>query len=351
MSESPPKGSCARKTFSYTQMSCAMSCMRRYAWKYIKRLVRIKGSPSLRFGSAFHVGVDMLAKGSSIADVVLAVRCAYSKFPDWCTSESDIDDWMVECETVVAMLRVYAEYWKDRPENCAASELPFSVDLRNPKTGRRSLVWRLVGKIDRILRGSFTYYIGETKTTSDDISPSSDYWARVRIDQQLALYAIAARQSGYNVTHAIYDVARKSKASPRKLTKAEVALMNDTLSYCGIDMTSEEVGAATVSYRETPRMFGARLYQTMSAAPGEWFVRQEIPLLEPDVAEFNTEAWQLQKSIQAAVRNGAFPRNTGSCIRPYKCDYFDLCSQRITPDQVTDLNLPPGYTIEAPSGL
>src|SRR5690606_32440122 len=134
--------------------------------------------------------------------------------------------------------------------------------------------WRLAGKIDKIVRlPDGRTAIMEHKTTSDSIASDSDYWARLRLDSQISLYVLAARELGYDVQTVLYDVVRKPRHERYRATPPELRKY-------------KKDGTLYANQRErdeTPQEFGQRVYQAMYTEFDSYFARQEIPRLESDL--------------------------------------------------------------------
>jgi hypothetical protein len=96
------------------------------------------------------------------------------------------------------------------------------------------------------------------------------------------------------------------------------------------DETAEWVKSGTMNViRETPGMFGARLMEDMFNRPDMYFSREELPRLQDDLDEFYADVDQIVQMIMYCQRTGHWPRNTDSCVSPYVCEYFKLCSANV----------------------
>ena len=330
------------RELTHSSTTCFKTCRRRYYYQYVHGVTRDYPSAPLRLGSAFHYGLDALAVTGDLEAAVNAVRGNYDEMPAWAVEPEDQFAWRVECETAVRLVCGYAWRWQNDGITVIASEQPFDLSLVNPKTGRASTTRRLRGKIDKIVRlPDGRLALMEHKTTGDPIGPDSDYWKRLRMDQQISLYFLAAQRLGYDVQTVIYDVCHKPDISPRKLSTLRKDERPDpeTGKYFGEKFTLHEIGNAMTADRETPGMFGARLSADIASRPDHYFARMEIPRLGSDLEEFAYEIWQMQRDIAACEREGHWYRNTNACLHPYKCEVWDLCSQGIDPAGA----LPAGY--------
>ena len=75
-------------------------------------------------------------------------------------------------------------------------------------------VWRGTFDVVGVIDGLGQLHDGrlvllEHKTTSDSVEPDSDYWVRLRYNNQICQYVLAARSLGWDVEQILYCVARK----------------------------------------------------------------------------------------------------------------------------------------------
>lgn len=316
------------------------TCPRKYYLQYVLGIRPRHDSDALRIGTAFHVGLEQLKRGDTEDGAVMHVRATYAdaQCPPWL----DAGGFAVEQETAVAMVRGYARrYAGDMILKTVAVELPFALPILNPATGQKCRNFVSGGKIDWIAElpdGQLA--LVDHKTTSDDITPGSDYWRRMLLDSQISRYVLAARDKGFDIRTTIYDVVKKPGIKPRNVTKAERGLATSRGDYHGLVLT----GACPE--RETPAMYGARLLADMVERPAFYFARMEIPRLDADLQEFRAESWALQRMIRECELNqeswgkSAWPRNTGACTQPYRCQFLDVC-RGMTEDP--DQEVPTGF--------
>jgi len=302
-----------------SSMSTYKACPRRYFFQQELGLRSARESKPLRLGSVFHEGLDELARGAT-PQAVFESACA--KYERELPEGADKTEWEVERFTVATLLLGYAWRWSESQVEVLDSELVFSGRIINPETGAATPVFNVSGKIDKIVRlADGRLAVMEHKTSSEDISPQSDYWLRLRMDQQVSLEMLGAKMSGWDVVTCVYDVVRKPAINPRKLSKADVAVLRDSGKYYGIDV----VVPADLE-RETPQMFGARLLDDCTQRPDFYFARNEVPRASHDLREFEQELWDTQRTIHEARKNERWYRNTQACLRPGKCPFFELCT-------------------------
>jgi RecB family exonuclease len=282
-----------------------------------------RSSTALRFGSAFHKGLETLCthadpiEADSLAQA--DIRANYAELPAWAVGNDEAEnDWQVECETVATLAWSYARHWAAAGQSLSsletvATELPFELPIVNPETGSPSPLFQFAGKIDRIVKmPDGRMAVLETKTTSESLDADSDYWRRLRIDTQISGYIVAAQVVGYPVETVIYDVVKKPGIKP-KLVKG---------------------------VRETPDQYANRLREDIAERPAFYFARREVARLRSDISEFLQELWDETQILRFHQRTERWPRNSAACVHPYPCEYRDLCFNSVNP---LDSGVPSGF--------
>lgn len=302
-----------------SRLACYKRCPREHLYRYELGIRPDNDAQPLRMGQAFHKGLDLRAAGADTDSAIIAACSDYETLPLWANTDEAVADWMTEREIVARLLTGYWWYWEGVeaiPEitvaEVIATEQAFCLPLVNPETGMPSRNFQIAGKIDKIVRlADGRVAVMEHKTTGDSIESDSDYWRRLKIDQQISLYYLAARALGHDVQTVLYDVARKPGIRPRLLTKAECATFGQDYS---------------LKPRETPSQFGDRLSGDIAERPTHYFARREIPRLTADIDEFRHELWQMQQQLRESQKAGRWFRNTSSCMTMGRCAYFGPCS-------------------------
>lgn len=347
-----------RNLLTNSRMQCARTCLRKHFYQYELGIRKERTSQPLRFGGNFHQGLDLLAQGYPLDDVCGLIRQNYAELPYWVTSKEDVEDWNVECETCVRLLCGYHWRWQESDIEIVATEKAFDVPIINPKTGKPAKNFRLAGKIDKIAKIAGRLYVMEHKTSSDDINQNSDYWRRLRLDSQISLYMIAARAIGYPVEGVIYDVVKKPTIKPKKLSHSDCKAFFSFQRYQGEVFALDYVGGGDVvtinsrsvelegsgksfTIRETPEMYGSRLLADIFDRYDHYYQRQEIARTDDDLHEFYSELWQTQEMLRNCQRNNHWFRNTQACLKPYRCEFADLCFAHRDPQE----SLPDGFKI------
>ncbi len=292
-------------TLTNTALGTFRLCPRKYCNRYVLRLSRVRQATPLRFGAAFHLGLELHSKRAELIDPVAMATANYETCPEW----ADPLDWAVERETLRQLLAGHFWRYSEDNLNFAVTEQVFELPLINPITGSKSRQFVLSGKIDAIvILSDGRLAVLEYKTAGEDIGPDGEYWPRLRCDGQISLYVLAARMTGYNVATVLYDVTRKPTIRLRK--------------------------------DETPEQYSQRLYEDINARPDFYFQRREVPRLEDELSEFQLELWQQACALQESMKHDRWYRNVSKITCAF-CEFSELCfnNVRINP------NIPPtGFT-------
>jgi hypothetical protein len=284
----------------------ARACQRLHKHRYFDGYIPLEDVGPLRFGRIFHTALEAWWSSPS-----------YDKLNSGLLSiPSEADPF--EAAIVRALLVGYHERWHRESLDVLAVEGEFRVPLINPGSGAPSRTWELGGKWDAIARdGNNRVLLVEHKTTSEDITPGSEYWKRLRLDGQISIYFEGARSSGFDVAACLYDVIRKPGIRPLKATPVESRqFKKDGTLYANQRIDDE-----------APDDFEARLTAAISEDPNRYYGRGEIVRLESEMDEAMYDVWTLGKQIQESRLAGRFPRNPDSCVRWGRtCAYFGVCS-------------------------
>ena len=324
-----------RDLLTASRMGALLRCQRMHYWRYEVGLKPIRHSHALRFGSAWHVAMECRWQGMDYeAAMSEAVAQADSFEP-------------LDVATLAAMLAGYYAYYAGDRE-CVKTlhpEQEFHFDLPGSRT------FAVAGKIDGLgVTFRDEQCLVEHKTTSEDVAPDSSYWNVLRFNSQIYQYVGAARAHQWNPTAIIYDVTRKPTIRP---------LSNvPTLDDAGLKIVMGADGQRVIKKDGTPKQtadkekgevlqgapenadqFGARLMADIQTRPDFYFARREVPILDADIEEFETQRLELSRQIlmhRAAQRKAkrpehAWARNCGK-MTCGNCDFESFCMQNISVD-------------------
>lgn len=264
------------------------------------------------------------------------------------TNFADVDEHVLAIQ-VAAVVFEYVERWfesdLERFETLSVEE-ELVADVVNPETGRPSTIFDHASKLDVVAMDRFNAekIVVEHKSTSDDITPGSDYWKRLRIDSQVSKYLLTLRQKGdHSVRSCLYDVVAKPGTRPKEITKADVRRLADSGLYCGWTIPVDTWRAiqaiyeadkgkkggfqGTVHESDFLVLYGIRLRSMMRSEPEAWFGRQPVTRTDEEVRDYAHELWNLTADVRNARKRQIAPKNTNAC-RTFNrlCQFFNVCT-------------------------
>lgn len=323
---------------SASRYAARHQCPRLEHYRYVRGYRAAERSRALRIGDAFHVALEALWKGWKAGRHpawAFAVDLLRRRAPDFGLDDFDV-------AAIEALLVGYAERWADQDLEVLAVEEWFEYPLREPDSGLIALDAVVVGKIDAIVRDARgDVYVVEHKTTSTDVSPGSDYWAKLRMDPQVSIYFDGA--AALEVAGCIYDVVKKPTLRPlvatpvakRKFTKGKPCKpcdgepdKNETCEVCEGTGWREapRLNAAQREFDESSDEYHDRLIADIAGAPDKYYKRSIVRRLEGEILEARRDLWATAVAIRASQGRHA-PRNPSACHRyGATCAFFEVCS-------------------------
>lgn len=216
------------------------------------------------------------------------------------------------------LMNGYDARWSDVVLVPLAVETEFETDLVNPQSGAASRTWRLAGKIDAIAREGERVYVVEHKTTSEDVSPGSPYWQKLRLDSQVSTYLVGARALGHEPEGVLYDVVAKPQLRPLKATPVEQRKYRKSDGALYESQRAED---------ETPEEFRSRLRAAILANPERYYARGDVVRLLNEEQDAAFDMWQTARAIREAELANRWPRNPDACFQWARaCEFFDVCT-------------------------
>lgn len=326
-----------------SRLRCLATCARQHYYRYEVGLVRDREADYFRIGRAFHVGMESLGNGESLAEACERVRLCYQNRPSW----MDEFDWAVECETAIRLVCGWDWYWQNNRLEVLESETVFELPILNPETGSATPLFKRAGKRDQRVRlEDGRIALREFKTAGEDISADADYWHILRIDPQISNYF----DSGEHFDCIMYDVVRKPSIAPKlipvlddmKFKVVHDADGNRVFKKGGLPRESGDAskGYTLQQRRETPHEFGERLTNDMGERPEFYFARREIPRLEADIEAFRQDLWQQQQLLRWRQKNALWPRTPSPTTCGF-CEFKGPCFNGHYPIQ--DGDVPDGF--------
>jgi hypothetical protein len=296
------KGEIMKEMLTATRMGMVLVCPRKHYWRYEVGLHAVVDGMALRFGTAWHAAMESRWQG----------KTSEQAFQD------AVKDRTFDEITVATLAGLLDGYYERYAASECVKELHAEVEFRHPLAGSRT--FDAGGKIDGLgVLQDGRLALVEHKTCGTDIAPESDYWLRLRFNQQVYQYVLAARALGWDVQVVIYDVTRKPSIRQKQ--------------------------------GETAAAFSARLAADTRERPEFYYARREVPILEQDLAEFEVQRLALSRQIlffRAAARNArrpehGWPRNCNEMTCKF-CEFEGFCMTNVA---VEAARPPAGFRVGA----
>ena len=330
-----------RERLTSSEMATLVGCMRKFYYRYEMGLQHTSEKAALTFGSAWHRAMEARWTGQNAAEALEAATAEFLTLDE------------LQVSTLTGLLTGYYAHYEHDP----IAELKPEQEFRFPL--ERSRTFDVAGKID----GLGTHEDGrplllEHKTTSDSVEPDSDYWDRLRCNNQIMQYVHAARVCGIPVELILYDVTRKPSIKPKSIPILDeqglkICLSNDTservMNKNGKPRESSGEGMTIQTRAETAEEYGQRLTMDIATRPDFYFARREVPVLDQDMDEFVVQRLEISRMILGFRRasramakpHQAWPRNSSSMQCGF-CEYKGFCLQNI---EVDPANPPAGFIV------
>ena len=308
----------AAKLLTASSAAAFRLCPRKYAHAYVTGLRPRRSADALRLGTAWHAGMEQW----------------WQRMPVALTGEMDF----FELAKLNAMLAAYDARWsaaRDQYE-VLGIEVPFRAPLLD---GRGVAVrgWALAGKIDGLLRSADgAVLLLEHKTTSDDLTPGSDYWAQLTLDAQVSIYHDGAAALGHAVSACLYDVARKPAIRPGAVPVRDEegrkvvldASGQRALTQRGEPRQTADAAAGLVlqTRPETPDEYQARCLAAIAERLEAYLAQAQVVRLAGELEAAREDLAGTARLIDGCARAGSWPRNPKACFEMGRCNYFGLCS-------------------------
>jgi hypothetical protein len=262
----------------------------------------------------------------------------------------------------------YRWYYQDIAEPVVMREKKFRLPLLNPDTGHPVPNVFIDGKIDKIINPHRWLAVKEHKSTSKPIDNDSSYWSHLNLDTQTGIYVYATRRlqlmgeleeygikaSDDLISNISYDVYKKPKTSPKKLTQTDSKKFVENGQYCGqefevmqqcANITDGEImingenaeiepgkKEGTFAIRETMEMYGARLLQDITQRPQDFFNCRDFGRTDKEIKALEYELYDIAKDIMSKIRADRWYHNEQQCEATFKCNYCDSCYNGIKLD-------------------
>lgn len=338
----------ALRLLTSTQLSTLRTCPRKHYYRYELCLAPTHAAKPLRFGSAFHRGMEWLGRGKDVDDAIAEATKSYDAIPEG----FDATAWEIERQTLVQLIAAHAWRYGADTWTILETERRFEFALINPKTGKPSRTYRIAGKIDGIVRlADGRLAVLEYKTVGESIEPDAPYWLRLRGDQQITVYMLATMQLGYDVSCVVYDATRKPSIDVKQIPQLDESGKKIVLDAAGNRVLTakgepRQTGDTALGYvlqarPETPEEFGIRLLDDIGNRPDFYLARREVPRTVDELAECQLELWQHAQQLTEMRKAGRWYRNVNrwTCNT---CEFSGICLGGVS---VGPGEIPSGFTI------
>lgn len=178
------------------------------------------------------------------------------------------------------------------------------------------------GIIDAIVKRNGLLFFCDHKTVKQ---VDWGYWQELKTNAQLSHYTLAAMQAGIPINGFLWDVILKPTISPKKLTKAAIAEIEDEGTYCG-----HPIKAYSGEEDETPHLYGIRVLTEYTNNPERFFHRRILTRREDDLLEFLEEtSLTIHEERRCRDEPKLFTRNLNACKSfGTLCEYHQLCADK-----------------------
>ena len=276
-----------------SRIRCFRDCPRKHRLRYVEGWRAAREPDALALGTAVHAALEEWWDRANAGKPILAN--ALDRL-------GGLEDPVLVAKAEAMIAGYHTAWFHDVPKyEVLELETEFVIPLVNPESGRASRTWKLAGKLDGLVRERDTgdLYVLEHKTTSDDISPGSAYWKRLRLDTQVSVYLLGAKALGHGEpVGVIYDVLRKP--------------------------------AHRFGKNDTAGSYLLRMVDAIAADPAKYYARQVVRRMERETREAMTELWLQAQMMHEFSRRGIAPPNADACVRFGTCEFFPVCAGEAT---------------------
>lgn len=286
------------KLITTSEIRTYKRCREEHRYSYALGYRAHRKGAALSFGTVVHAGLEAWWLDLPLEEVLRTVRTS--------AEAEGLDEY--EAERAVVMVEGYDARWADEHDH-VSDVLGVEHQFKQLR-GFGS--YHLGGKLDALatIRGVRT--VVEHKTTSEDITAGSDYWARLTLDDQVGNYLSATGADAV-----LYDVLRKPSMEPLRATPPDKRrVKKDGTLYA--NQREED---------ETVEAFRARLLEALAEAPDAYYARQTIVRLEDEAARAVRDTDTIAEEILRVLPDEPQPRSPDACKRYGRmCEFFDVCT-------------------------
>lgn len=317
-----------------SRLKVARKCKREHRIKYELGYRPVVDAEELFFGLLVHLVLEAWWLAVKRGHLRIALDFALLAL-----AKAKCDTWdRVRAEV---MLRGYDARWSEEAQHyeVLGVEVRFETAVVNPETKAVSRTWRLGGKLDAVLRDKRDGFVRfmEHKTSSEDLSPGSVYWRRLRMDGQVSVYFDGSAALGHDCVGCLYDVLGKPLQRPSQVPQLDEHGNKIVLDGNGERVRTgqgkwrqtgdKEQGFVLQTREETVDEYRLRLTEVVSKNLDKYYGRAEVVRLEAELDESRADIWAIAKELREDELANRAPRNPDACERFGRmCSFFDVCT-------------------------
>ena len=273
-----------------------------YDLKYNRNLEQIEKPLYFRIGGAFHTGVELYRKGSSISKAIVEAKSGFS----------NIDNATI----VAAMLTGWHKNTKEFYRDYEVIEVEMEFEYRYAFGVKDYFI---AGVIDALVRDKQgRVFILENKPTSDTLERFTDrLWAA----RQGLLYHWALRQLGYQVDGVIYDVIKKPTMKRRLATPVDKRKYKKPNKDGVI-----QIYAGQREEDETADAYYDRLLEFYGENKGDLFAQEVMTHTPAQMEAMDDDFKGILNEYLGHVNRKEWPRSLGACHAWNRtCEFQPYC--------------------------
>ncbi|GAA4441495.1 hypothetical protein [Bremerella cremea] len=329
-----------KQILTTNRMQSFKMCRRKHYFEYELGLRQQVDARSLRITTAGRAALHALQHERSLVAALDALRPFYEP----CPPATDRREWDYERETVACLIAGYRWRWGE-PLTMIARPKRFQLPVINPKTGAASTIWDTAGQWDGIAKmPNGQTVVVKHRFTAEDLSSEGSFWTRQQLDHRVTHLLDAGRQLGHTLDGVLLDVIRKPLIRPGTLPMLDEAGHKVVIDRSGHRVfnpngqprqTAHAAKGFTLQTRPmTPLEWGEKLLEDIGQRPEFYYARQVISRRDEEIAEMQSEAWEVQQTIRDAQNKQRWfktvSRDTCSL-----CSFLTLCTSQFDPQQGT----------------
>lgn len=296
-----PNAHFGREVLSTSAIGTLLACEQRWYWQRERRLDPAIKPVALEMGSAFALATEHGDPELAYQSIMSGWRAAEERYGSY--------PWVVVPDERVALAmavvaRGAARAYIARYGRRERREVEHRVRIRNPVTGRPSLTFDLVCRLDGLTDDN--RHLVEDKLVGEIPRDGEKMQRKLALDRQVSIECYTTwRTTGVVVEDVSYRMTLKPSIRQRK------------------GRASRDGGRTGV---ETFEDFLVRLEQEYAERPDHYLAEFPCTRTTEDMLRLELELWRWAEQLRSARKDGVWPRNTGACEDYGGCAYLGICS-------------------------